>query len=44
MIDDAAALAMEVPLPEGITLHTVDHEVDVRAMCARCARDVRDAG
>ena len=34
MIGDAAALAMDVPLPEGVTLRTVAREADVRAMSA----------
>lgn len=34
MIGDTAALAMEVPLPEGVTLRTVAREADVRAMSA----------
>lgn len=34
MIGDAAALAVEVPLPDGVTLRQVTEEPDVRAMCA----------
>lgn len=34
MIGDAAALAADVPLPDGVTLRRVTEESDVRAMCA----------
>jgi ribosomal protein S18 acetylase RimI-like enzyme len=34
MIGDAAALAADVPLPDGVTLRQVTEEADVRAMCA----------
>ena len=34
MIGDAAALAADVPLPDGVTLRQVTEESDVRAMCA----------
>ena len=34
MIGDAAALAVDVPLPDGVTLRRVTEEPDVRAMCA----------
>jgi hypothetical protein len=34
MIGEAASLATDVPLPEGITLRTVVSETDVRAMSA----------
>jgi hypothetical protein len=34
MIGDAAALAVDVPLPDGVTLRRVTEELDVRAMCA----------
>lgn len=34
MIGEATALAVDVPLPEGVTLRTVTEEVDVRAMSA----------
>jgi predicted N-acetyltransferase YhbS len=34
MIGDAAALAADVPLPDGVTLRRVTEEADVRAMCA----------
>ncbi len=39
MLGDAAGLAVDVPLPEGVTLRTVTSEPDVRAMC-RMAADV----
>jgi ribosomal protein S18 acetylase RimI-like enzyme len=34
MIGDAEALAVDVPLPDGVTLRRVTAEPDVRAMCA----------
>ncbi|MCP2263031.1 GNAT family N-acetyltransferase [Promicromonospora thailandica] len=34
MIGEAAALAVDVPLPDGVTLRRVTAEADVRAMCA----------
>lgn len=34
MIGEAAALAVDVPLPGGVTLRRVTAEADVRAMCA----------
>ncbi|MFI8525781.1 GNAT family N-acetyltransferase [Promicromonospora sukumoe] len=34
MIGEAAALAVDVPLPDGVTLRRVTEEADVRAMCA----------
>jgi predicted N-acetyltransferase YhbS len=34
MIGEARALAVDVPLPEGVTLRRVTEEADVRAMCA----------
>ncbi|MGI5189959.1 GNAT family N-acetyltransferase [Promicromonospora sp. CA-289599] len=34
MIGDAATLAADVPLPDGVTLRQVTEESDVRAMCA----------
>ncbi|MGG5174901.1 GNAT family N-acetyltransferase [Pseudarthrobacter sp. J1763] len=34
MIGAASALAVEVPLPEGITLRRVTKDADIRAMCA----------
>ncbi|MFC4630507.1 GNAT family N-acetyltransferase [Promicromonospora alba] len=34
MIGEAAALAADVPLPDGVTLRQVTEEPDVRAMCA----------
>lgn len=34
MIGEAAALAADVPLPDGVTLRQVTEESDVRAMCA----------
>jgi len=34
MIGEAAALAVDVPLPDGVTLRRVTDEPDVRAMCA----------
>ncbi|WP_423462130.1 GNAT family N-acetyltransferase [Promicromonospora sp. MS192] len=34
MIGEAAALAVDVPLPDGVTLRQVTQESDVRAMCA----------
>jgi hypothetical protein len=37
MIGEAKALAVDVPLPEGVTLRQVDEEGDVRAMCAMSA-------
>ena len=34
MIGEARALAVDVPLPDGVTLRRVTEEADVRAMCA----------
>lgn len=34
MIGEAAALAVDLPLPDGVTLRQVTEESDVRAMCA----------
>jgi predicted N-acetyltransferase YhbS len=34
MIGQAAALAVDVPLPDGVTLHRITEEADVRAMSA----------
>jgi hypothetical protein len=34
MIGDAAALAVDLPLPDGVTVRQVTEESDVRAMCA----------
>jgi len=34
VIGDAKALAVEVPLPDGVTLRQITNESDVRAMCA----------
>ncbi|WP_250033528.1 GNAT family N-acetyltransferase [Paractinoplanes maris] len=34
MLGEARLLAVDVPLPEGVTLRTVTEEADVRAMCA----------
>ncbi|WP_369371424.1 GNAT family N-acetyltransferase [Promicromonospora sp. Populi] len=34
MIGDATALAVDVPLPDGVTLRRITDEPDVRAMCA----------
>lgn len=34
MIGEAAALAVDVPLPEGVTLRQVTDEAGIRAMCA----------
>ena len=33
MIGDASALAVDVPLPDGVTLRRITEEPDVRAMC-----------
>ena len=33
MVGEAAALTVEVPLPDGVALHRVSDESDVRAMC-----------
>lgn len=36
MIGDAHALALDLPLPEGVTLRRITAEADVRAMAAMC--------
>ena len=33
MVGEARLLAVDVPLPEGVSLRTVTAEADVRAMC-----------
>lgn len=42
MIGEAEALAIEVPLPDGVTLRRVSADDDVRAMCAMAARAFGD--
>lgn len=42
MIGEAASLAVDVPLPEGVTIRQVSTEADVRAMCAMSARAFGD--
>jgi hypothetical protein len=43
MIGEAQRLAVDVPLPEGVTLRQVSQENDVRAMCAMSARAFGDS-
>lgn len=42
MIGEAAGLAVDVPLPEGVTIRQVSTEADVRAMCAMSAEAFGD--
>jgi hypothetical protein len=42
MIGEAERLAVEVPLPDGVTLRRVSEERDVRAMCAMSAQAFGD--
>ena len=44
MIGEARALAVDVPLPDGVTLRQVTEEADVRAMSADGGRGVRRPG
>lgn len=43
MIGAAELLAVDVPLPDGVTLRQIDAEADVRAMCATAARVFGDS-
>jgi hypothetical protein len=44
MIGEAQLLAVDVPLPEGVTLRRITAETDVRAMCAMQADVFGDSG
>ncbi|WP_344778401.1 GNAT family N-acetyltransferase [Nocardioides panacisoli] len=43
MIGEAERLAVDVPLPDGVSLRRIEEEADVRAMCAMSARAFGDS-